>query len=68
MNKNYSTVISCGQMIEASVVAREHLREVLSSVDFQYEAIANEQAMNIEPAGATTSQNVETADDHRSNF
>lgn len=54
MCKNYGAVITCSQMIQASVAVRENLRKMLLSVDSKFEAIAipNEQAVNIDSTDA----------------
>lgn len=50
MYKNYSTVVSCSQMIEADAAARQRLHEALVEIDAKFEAIiiASEQAKDID--------------------
>lgn len=48
MGMNYMAVLSRGEMIEASAVAREHTREMLLKVDKQFEAIANSAVADVE--------------------
>lgn len=52
MRTNYTAVISCGHMIEANAVAREHLRDAFSVIDMKFRDVANIQTQHIESTRA----------------
>lgn len=50
LEADFRTVISSSEMIEASEVAREHIRSVLRKVDAQFEELSREEPIEVEAA------------------
>lgn len=62
LEKDYTVVISSSEMIEASAVAREHIRSVLLKVEAQFKEIEGPEPMEVDPAQPSESEPQQLAD------